>query len=196
MFSNYFYRLSYRAQSAHGGNMHQTIPFAPVADAILKQPYRTYKQIAQDLGVPLPSVLEAVAILKQETGFSRPRGRHSKKYNNASTSTDQELSTATIPLNEEDGITGDMSLADACAASSNDTALRYDEPTDCVWAVCPKGQPDLVGIFHRPNLPDDKGVVAPNTAALAQWQILHPETYTDWTPGKPEGWEFEPKEVQ
>jgi hypothetical protein len=89
-----------------------------------------------------------------------------------------------------------MNFVEATELSLVGGAIRYDEPSDCVWIVNPTRDPDLVGIIHRPNRPDDKGVGAPNTGEFALWLNLHPETYTDWTPAKPERSEHDRKLVQ
>ena len=89
-----------------------------------------------------------------------------------------------------------MNLAEATELSLVGGAIRYDEPSDCVWIVNPTKEPDLVGIIHRPIIPDGQGLVAPNTGEFILWQILHPETYTDWTPAKPEDCQHDRKLVQ
>jgi hypothetical protein len=49
--------------------------FASVRKAILSQPYRTYKAIAAEHGISVPTVQQIAGILRKETGFRRPVGR-------------------------------------------------------------------------------------------------------------------------
>ena len=48
---------------------------ASVRKAILSQPYRTYKTIAAEHGISVPTVQQVAGILRKETGFRRPVGR-------------------------------------------------------------------------------------------------------------------------
>jgi hypothetical protein len=49
--------------------------FASVRKAVLSQPYKTYKSIAEEHGVSVPTVQQVAAILRKETGFHRRVGR-------------------------------------------------------------------------------------------------------------------------
>jgi hypothetical protein len=55
--------------------MDKTVVFLAVRDAIVNQPDMSYRRIAEEHGISVPTVQKIAGMLKKETGFQRPLGR-------------------------------------------------------------------------------------------------------------------------
>jgi hypothetical protein len=55
--------------------MDRTAVFSAVKEAIVNQPGMSYRRIAEEHGISVPTVQKIAGELKKETGFRRPLGR-------------------------------------------------------------------------------------------------------------------------